>query len=83
MQYKIMNLKFFNFSTTLLFFLLLSFTIEAQERVKVDGVAAVKVRDGYRIRSEVFLKSKLKLQRKLTFMFSIEASYYDVDVAVK
>ena len=41
MQYKIMNLKFFNFSTTLLLFLLLSFTIEAQERVKVDGVAAV------------------------------------------
>ena len=37
MQYKIMNLKFFNFSTTFLLFLLLSFPTEAQEREKIDG----------------------------------------------
>ena len=41
MQYKIMNLKFFDLTTTFLLFLLFTFAIEAQEREKIDGVAAV------------------------------------------
>ncbi len=41
MQYKIMNLKFFDLTTTFLLFLLFPFAIEAQEREKIDGVAAV------------------------------------------
>ena len=36
-----MNLKFFNLSTTFILFLLLCFTVKAQEREKIDGVAAV------------------------------------------
>ena len=41
MQYKIMNLKFFDLTTTFFLFLLFSLSIEAQEREKIDGVAAV------------------------------------------
>ena len=36
-----MNLKFFDLTTTFLLFLLFPFAIEAQEREKIDGVAAV------------------------------------------
>ena len=41
MQYKIMNSKLFDLNTTFFLFLLFSFAIEAQEREKIDGVAAV------------------------------------------
>ena len=41
MQYKIMNLKFFDLTTIFFLFLLFSLPIEGQEREKIDGVAAV------------------------------------------
>ena len=41
MQYKIMNLRFFNLLTIFLLFIFSSFSQEAQQREKIDGVAAV------------------------------------------
>ena len=41
MQYKIMNLRFFNLLTIFLLFIFCSFPLEAQQREKIDGVAAV------------------------------------------